>query len=235
MEETPGQTALGRLRAIAIFHFVISLFPMHLGPLSVLSLLCVMLASTVPASAADSPKAKSSKAEFAYVGGGCFWCTEAAYEMLPGVKSVVSGYAGGHVKNPTYKAVCAGTTGHAEVAQITFDPAVVSFTEILEVFFTVHDPTTLNRQGNDVGTQYRSAIYYHSPEQKKLAEAAKSAATELWGKPAVTEIAAFDKFYKAEEYHQNYYRDNPNQPYCVYVVGPKVEKFREKFKEKRKQ
>ena len=148
---------------------------------------------------------------------------------------VESGYSGGHVANPSYREVCAGTTGHAEVAQITFDPAVVSFAEMLEVFFTVHDPTTLNRQGNDVGTQYRSAIYYHSPEQKTIAEAAKKAAAEIWDKPAVTEIAAFDKFYKAEDYHQNYYRDNPNQPYCVYVVGPKVQKFREKFQEKRKQ
>ena len=148
---------------------------------------------------------------------------------------VESGYSGGHVANPSYDAVCAGTTGHAEVAQITFDPAVVSFSEILEVFFTVHDPTTMNRQGNDVGTQYRSAIYYHTPEQKILAEAAKKAAVEIWDKPAVTEIAAFGKFYKAENYHQNYYRDNPNQSYCVYVVGPKVKKFREKFQEKRKQ
>lgn len=183
----------------------------------------------------DTLKPSSGQTQIATLGGGCFWCVEAVYQELNGVLKVESGYAGGHVANPSYREVCAGTTGHAEVAQITFDPAIVSFAEILEVFFTVHDPTTLNRQGNDVGTQYRSAIYYHSPEQKTLAEAAKKAAAEIWDKPAVTEIAAFDKFYKAEDYHQNYYRDNPNQPYCVYVVGPKVQKFREKFQEKRKQ
>lgn len=177
----------------------------------------------------------SGQTEVATLGGGCFWCVEAVYQELKGVLKVESGYSGGHVANPTYDAVCSGTTGHAEVAQITFDPAIVSFAEILEVFFTVHDPTTMNRQGNDVGTQYRSAIYYHTPEQKTIAEAAKKAAIEIWDKPAVTEIAAFDKFYKAENYHQNYYRDNPNQPYCVYVVGPKVKKFRDKFEEKRKQ
>ncbi|TNE61796.1 MAG: peptide-methionine (S)-S-oxide reductase [Bacteroidetes bacterium] len=177
----------------------------------------------------------SNKLEVATLGGGCFWCIEAVYQELNGVIKVESGYAGGHVANPTYKEVCTGTTGHAEVAQISFDPTVVTFEEILEVFFTVHDPTTLNRQGNDVGTQYRSAIYYHSPQQKTIAEAAKSAASEIWDDPIVTEIAPLDKFYKAEAYHQNYYKDNPYQPYCIYVVGPKVKKFRENFREKLRQ
>lgn len=226
MEETPGQTALGRLRAIAIFHFVIFLFPMHLGPLSVLSLLCVMLASTVPASAADSPKAKSSKAEFAYVGGGCFWCTEAAYEMLPGVKSVVSGYAGGHVKNPTYKAVCAGTTGHAEVVRVEFDPAVVSYREIVDFFWNIHDPTTLNRQGADVGTQYRSIILTKDDTQKTIAKESLDAAQAAWGGKIVTEIVPLETFYPAEGYHQNYYRNNPNEGYCRVVIKPKIDKLK---------
>lgn len=188
-----------------------------------------------PTATPDTLKPSDGKTELATLGGGCFWCVEAVYQELNGVLKVESGYAGGHVRNPTYQEVCTGTTGHAEVAQITFDPTVVSFQEILEVFFTVHDPTTLNRQGNDVGTQYRSVIYYHSPEQKKIAEAAKQAAAELWSDPVVTEIAPLDKFYKAETYHQNYYKDNPYQPYCVYVVGPKVDKFRKKFHEKIKQ
>jgi len=176
----------------------------------------------------------SGTTEMATLGGGCFWCVEAVYQELNGVLKVESGYSGGHVSNPTYREIGTGTTGHAEVAQITYDPAVVTFEEILEVFFTVHDPTTLNRQGNDVGTQYRSVIFYHNDAQKTIAEAAKSAATELWANPIVTQIAPLDKFYKAEDYHQNYYRDNPSQPYCVYVVGPKVKKFREKFAEKLK-
>jgi len=173
--------------------------------------------------------------EVATLGGGCFWCLEAVYQEMKGVLKVESGYAGGHVPNPSYREVCTGTTGHAEVVQITYDPAVVSYADILEVFFTIHDPTTLNRQGNDVGTQYRSVIFYHNDEQKKTAQAAKSAAVQLWPKPIVTEIAPLDRFYKAEDYHQNYYRSNPSQPYCVYVVGPKVEKFREKFRDRLKQ
>lgn len=185
--------------------------------------------------AADTTTPSTGQTEIATLGGGCFWCVEAVYQELQGVLKVESGYSGGHVANPSYREVCSGTTGHAEVIQITFDPAVVSYKEILEVFFTVHDPTTLNRQGNDVGTQYRSAIYYHSPEQKTIAEAAKEAADALWDDPIVTEIAPFKKFYKAEDYHQNYYKENPYQPYCVYVVGPKVKKFREKFQEKLKQ
>lgn len=193
------------------------------------------MATTSATATTSNTPSDSSQTQVATLGGGCFWCIEAVYLELNGVLKVESGYSGGHVANPTYKAVSSGTTGHAEVAQITFDPSVVTFEEILEVFFTVHDPTTLNRQGNDVGTQYRSAIFYHSPEQKKIAEAAKIAAAELWDGPVVTEIEPFDKFYKAEDYHQNYYKENPYQPYCVYVVGPKVKKFREKFKAKLKQ
>ncbi len=193
------------------------------------------MATSPATSATNNTPSDSTQTQIATLGGGCFWCIEAVYLELNGVLKVESGYSGGHVANPTYKAVTSGTTGHAEVAQITFDPSVVSFEEILEVFFTVHDPTTLNRQGNDVGTQYRSVIFYHSPEQKKIAEAAKTAAAELWDDPVVTEIESFDKFYKAEDYHQNYYKENPYQPYCVYVVGPKVKKFREQFKAKLKQ
>lgn len=195
----------------------------------------IMQTSKSTSNPADAGQPGSGKTEVATVGGGCFWCIEAVYQEMKGVLKVESGYAGGHVANPSYREVCTGTTGHAEVAQITFDPSVVSYQEILEVFFTVHDPTTLNRQGNDVGTQYRSAIYYNSPEQKAIALAAKDAADVLWDDPIVTEIAPLDKFYKAEEYHQNYFKNNPNQPYCVFVVGPKVQKFREKFQEKRKQ
>ncbi|MCB9330409.1 MAG: peptide-methionine (S)-S-oxide reductase MsrA [Lewinellaceae bacterium] len=193
------------------------------------------MATTSATATTNNTPSDSSQTQVATLGGGCFWCIEAVYLELNGVLKVESGYSGGHVANPTYKAVSSGTTGHAEVAQITFDPSVVTFEEILEVFFTVHDPTTLNRQGNDTGTQYRSAIFYHSPEQQKIAEAAKIAAAELWDEPVVTEIEPFDKFYKAEDYHQNYYKENPYQPYCVYVVGPKVKKFREKFKAKLKQ
>ncbi|MDZ4709972.1 MAG: peptide-methionine (S)-S-oxide reductase MsrA [Saprospiraceae bacterium] len=174
--------------------------------------------------------------EVATFGGGCFWCTEAIFLELDGVIKVESGYSGGHVINPTYKAVCAGTTGHAEVIQITFDPSKVSFNEVLLVHFTTHDPTTLNRQGNDAGTQYRSIIFYHNEAQKQAADQAKAeVAPSIWGdKPITTLIEPFDKFYKAEDYHQNYMADNPNQPYCVYVVNPKVEKFRKIFKDKLK-
>lgn len=191
--------------------------------------------SNSSAATPDTLKPASGQTEIATLGGGCFWCIEAVFQELNGVLKVESGYAGGHVKNPSYREVCAGTTGHAEVAQITFDPAVVSFKEILEVFFTVHDPTTPNQQGNDIGTQYRSAIFYHTPEQKTIAEAAVLAAAELWDAKVVTQVEPLTQFYKAEAYHQNYYKDNPNQPYCVYVVGPKVKKFREKFQEKLKQ
>ncbi len=168
------------------------------------------------------------------LGGGCFWCLEAVYDRMRGVVDVVSGYAGGHVPNPTYKEVCRGATGHAEVVQVTFDPEQVSLRDILAVFFTIHDPTTLNRQGNDVGTQYRSAIFYHNEAQKEVAEAfvRELEAEKVWENPIVTEITPLDTFYEAEDYHQEYYENNPYQPYCVYVVAPKVQKFREKFAEK---
>ncbi|NDJ76524.1 MAG: peptide-methionine (S)-S-oxide reductase MsrA [Chloroflexi bacterium] len=163
------------------------------------------------------------------LGGGCFWCLEAVYDELQGVTDVVSGYSGGHVKNPAYREVCNGTTGHAEVVQVTFDPAVIALRDILDVFFTIHDPTTLNRQGADVGTQYRSAIYYHTPEQKTVAEEALAAAQSLWDNPIVTEITAFDVFYPAEDYHQEYFARNPQQGYCRVVIAPKVAKFRKQY------
>lgn len=176
------------------------------------------------------------KYEVATFGGGCFWCTEAMFHELDGVIKVESGYAGGNVPNPTYKQVCTGTTGHAEVIQITFDPEKISFDEILLVHFTTHDPTTLNRQGNDAGTQYRSVVFYHDETQKISAQkAVKEVAPAIWNnKPITTEVVAFDTFYKAEDYHQDYLENNPNQPYCVYVVNPKVEKFRKLFKDKLK-
>lgn len=174
--------------------------------------------------------------EKATLGGGCFWCTEAVYLQLKGVVDVKPGYSGGHVKNPTYKEVCTGNTGHAEVVQITFDSEIVSFSEILEVFFVTHDPTTLNRQGNDVGTQYRSLIFYHSEKQKQTAlEIIKALEIEkAYKNPIVTEVTAFDTFYVAEDYHINYFARNKNQPYCQYVVAPKVEKFQKVFKDKMK-
>jgi peptide-methionine (S)-S-oxide reductase len=174
--------------------------------------------------------------EIATLGGGCFWCLEAVYDDLIGVESVVSGYSGGHVPNPTYEQVCGKRTGHAEVVQVTFDPAVISFREVLEVFFTIHDPTTPNRQGNDVGPQYRSAIFYHDAAQKETAEAiiAEFNAAKLWPDPIVTEVTPFDVFYRAEAYHQNYFQNNPYQPYCMFVVAPKVTKFRKKYAKRRK-
>jgi peptide-methionine (S)-S-oxide reductase len=174
------------------------------------------------------------KLEVTTLGGGCFWCLEAVYQELKGVARVVSGYAGGHVANPSYEEVCGKRTGHAEVVQVTFDPAVVSFREVLEVFFTIHDPTTLNRQGNDVGPQYRSAIYYHDDVQKQTAEQviAELEQEQVWDAPIVTEVAPLDVFYPAEDYHQNYFRRNPYQGYCMMVVAPKVLKFRKKFADK---
>jgi peptide-methionine (S)-S-oxide reductase len=174
--------------------------------------------------------------EVATLGGGCFWCLEAVFDDLRGVEHVESGYAGGHAPDPTYREVCAGTTGHAEVVRVTFDPREVSYKEILEVFFTIHDPTTLNRQGADVGTQYRSAVFYHSPEQKETAERtiAELDAAKIWDAPIVTEVVPLEKFYEAEDYHQEYFRQNPNQGYCRMVVAPKVAKFRTHFLEKLK-
>jgi peptide-methionine (S)-S-oxide reductase len=172
----------------------------------------------------------------ATLGGGCFWCTEAIYLELKGVVEVKPGYSGGHVKNPTYKQVCEGTTGHAEVVQITFDPEVVSFSEILEVFFMTHDPTTLNRQGNDVGPQYRSVIFYHNNEQKEVAERVINLfeKEEVYSRPIVTEVTEFDQFYIAEDYHINYYARNKTQGYCQFVVAPKLEKFKKIFKDQLK-
>jgi peptide-methionine (S)-S-oxide reductase len=161
--------------------------------------------------------------------GGCFWCLDAVFQRLRGVESVACGYMGGLLPNPNYEAVCTGTTGHAEVVQIKFDPSVVSFENLLEVFFAIHDPTTLNRQGNDRGTQYRSAIYYHSPEQKAKAQAAIQLESANWPGPIVTEVSAAETFYPAEGYHQNYYNGNTSLPYCQYVVAPKVRKVIDKF------
>lgn len=169
--------------------------------------------------------------EKATLGAGCFWCVEAVFDDLIGVEDVVSGYSGGHTENPTYHQVCAGITGHAEVVQIKFDPNELSFGDLLRVFFTVHDPTTLNRQGNDIGTSYRSAIFYHSDEQKRIAEEVIKEITDegIYDNPIVTEITPFDQFYAGEDYHQEYFANNPNQPYCSAVVAPKVAKFRKKF------
>ena len=171
----------------------------------------------------------------ATLGGGCFWCLEPLYEELRGVQHVESGYAGGHVVNPTYEQVCSKTTGHAEVIQITFDPSEVSFREILEVFFTSHDPTTPDRQGNDVGPQYRSIILYHDDEQKRVAEEMLSDyAPQIWDAPIVTELKPLNTYYRAEAYHQDYYRDNGFQPYCLFVIRPKVAKFRKQWQAKLK-
>jgi peptide-methionine (S)-S-oxide reductase len=179
----------------------------------------------------------SQHAEVATLGGGCFWCLEAVYDQLKGVISVESGYSGGSIPNPSYRLVCTGTTGHAEVTQITFDPSVVSYRELLQVFFTIHDPTTLNRQGGDVGSQYRSVIFYHSPEQKAVAVSVIAELTEqaVWSDPIVTELAPLEVFYMAEDYHQEYYANNSQQPYCQVVIAPKVAKFRRKYLEQLKQ
>ncbi|MEQ6120153.1 peptide-methionine (S)-S-oxide reductase MsrA [Reichenbachiella sp. MALMAid0571] len=177
---------------------------------------------------------KYNTMEKATFGNGCFWCTEAIFQNLRGVERVESGYTGGKVEKPTYKEVCSGLTGHAEVIQITFDPEVISFEELLEVFWNTHDPTTLNRQGNDVGTQYRSAIFYHNDEQKELAEKYKEQLDQsgAWSNPIVTEVSPMEAFYPAEDYHQNYFNLNGNQPYCSFVIRPKVEKFLKKYREK---
>ena len=169
----------------------------------------------------------------ATLAGGCFWCLEAVYDEIKGIQGVESGYAGGHMDNPTYRAVCNGDTGHAEVVQVHFDPNVVSYRDLLNVFFAIHDPTTLNRQGADVGTQYRSAIFYHDDDQKKIAEELIKDlnAQKIWDKPIVTKVEKLDKFYLAEDYHQEYFARNPYQPYCMAVVAPKVSKFRKHFLE----
>lgn len=172
----------------------------------------------------------------ATLAGGCFWCLEAVFDELRGIESVESGYSGGTVASPSYHDVCTGRTGHAEAVQVTFDPAVISYRDILNVFFAVHDPTSLNRQGNDVGTQYRSAIFYHDEAQKAEAESAIAElnSQHIWDKPIVTEVAKFDKFYMAEDYHQEYFAKNPYQPYCMAIVAPKVSKFRKHFMDRLK-
>lgn len=169
--------------------------------------------------------------EIATLGGGCFWCLEAIYNQLTGIEEVVSGYSGGHVQNPTYEQVCRGTTGHAEVMQIKYDTDIISFKDILDVFFTFHDPTTLNRQGADVGTQYRSVVFYHTDEQKTITKQtiAEVEVKHLWTNPIVTEIAPLDIFYPAESYHQDYFANNQNQGYCQVVIAPKVAKFRKEY------
>jgi peptide-methionine (S)-S-oxide reductase len=174
--------------------------------------------------------------EQATLGGGCFWCVEAVFEQLEGVERVVSGYSGGTVPNPTYEQVCTGRTGHAEVIQVTFDPSRIGYRDLLEIFFAFHDPTTLNRQGPDAGTQYRSVIFHHSPEQKAIAEQliAELGTRELWNDPIVTEVTPFTSFYPAEDYHQGYYQRNPNHPYCNAAVTPKLAKLRSKYAEKLK-
>ncbi len=174
--------------------------------------------------------------EIATLAGGCFWCLEAVYQNLKGVAQVVSGYSNGQVDNPSYEAVCTGMTGHAEVVQITFDSTQVSYAELLEIFWKIHDPTTPNRQGNDVGTQYRSGIYFHNEKQQAIAKKSLEALNEsgIWEVPAVTEIEPLKNYFPAEKYHQDYYKLNPNQPYCSAIVGPKVEKFKQLFRDKLK-
>jgi peptide-methionine (S)-S-oxide reductase len=179
---------------------------------------------------------KSAAMEIATLGGGCFWCTEAIYKELKGVVSVTSGYSGGEIVNPSYREVCTGRTGHAEVIEIKFDPAIISFSEILEVFFATHDPTTLNRQGADVGTQYRSVIFYHGQKQKETAESVITRLNQenVYGKPVVTEVIAWKNFFPAEDYHQDYFENNPTQSYCQFVIAPKMEKFRKIFSDRLK-
>ena len=175
----------------------------------------------------------SQRTETATLGGGCFWCLEAIYQNVKGVSLVVSGYAGGSVDNPSYQAVCSGTTGHAEMMQITFDPDVISYDNILYIFWRMHDPTTPNRQGADVGTQYRSIIFYHDETQQEIAEHSRKQAdaSDLWDNAIVTEVVPLARFYPAEDYHQNYYRNNPRQPYCTMVIDPKVDKFKKSFQD----
>ena len=195
----------------------------------------LMVAQDKPADEKDKPKTdEKAKVESATLGGGCFWCVEAVFQEVKGVTAVESGYTGGKTENPTYKDICTGMTGHAEVCKITYDPSVITFKGILEVFFGTHDPTTLNRQGNDKGTQYRSVIYHHNNEQKEIAEKIKKELDEsgAFKDKIVTEISPLGKYYKAEDYHQNYFRRNPGQGYCAFVIAPKMDKFRKVFKDK---
>ena len=209
------------------FKFIVSI---------VLALLIVTGVEAQNGNNQQTMKGNMKKSEVAAFASGCFWCSEAIFERVKGVESVVSGYAGGTTPNPTYEEVCSGTTGYAEAVQITYDPSVVSYVDLLKIFWKTHDPTTLNRQGNDIGTQYRSAIFYYNDEQKKLAEEYKEKLDKsgAWDKPIVTEIVPFTNFYKAEDYHQSYYDNNPNQGYCAYVIAPKLEKFEKVFKDKLK-
>lgn len=190
-----------------------------------LGLLAALLISPNMIDSLAQSSSTPKKLNLATLGGGCFWCVEAVFERVPGVRSVVSGYAGGHTPNPTYQAVCEGTTGHAEVVQIEYDPATISYQEILELFWMAHDPTTPNRQGADVGSQYRSVIFYHDADQKAQAQRSKESAQANFEKPIVTEIVSLDKFFAAEDYHQDYFRKNPNAPYCVAVIRPKLKKL----------
>lgn len=196
---------------------------------------CLLIVASAAAGQSNA-KPKSMAEQQATFGSGCFWCTEAVFLAVKGVSKVESGYSGGTVKNPSYKEVCTGLTGHAEVTRITFDPAVVSFSDLLEIFWNTHDPTTLNRQGNDEGTQYRSVIFYHNEDQKKTAEAYKAQleASKVFSSRIVTEISPLSNYYPAEDYHQNYYALNPEAGYCQFVIRPKVEKFRKQFKTKLK-
>ncbi|HSQ47254.1 MAG TPA: peptide-methionine (S)-S-oxide reductase MsrA [Lutibacter sp.] len=203
----------------------------------ILIIFLVFATASIDAQSILTKKTKmSDKLEIATLANGCFWCTEAIFQRLNGVEKVTSGYSGGKVKNPSYNEVTSGETGHAEVIQIQFNPAIITFQEILDVFFATHDPTTLNRQGYDVGTQYRSAIFYHSTAQKEVAETFIKVLTDakVFDKKIVTEVTAFDAFYEAEAYHQNYYNNNKNQGYCVAVINPKLDKFIKKYKDKLK-
>lgn len=193
----------------------------------------LLVALALPALTNGQGNMNLEKATF---GSGCFWCTEAIFQDVNGVTSVVSGFSGGHVKNPAYKEVITGRTGHAEVVQLTYDPEIISYDELLEIFWQTHDPTTLNRQGNDVGTQYRSAIFYHNEAQRQLAEKYRKEldASGAFDNPIVTEITPYKEFYPAEDYHQNYFNLNGDQPYCAYVIRPKVEKFKKVFQDKLK-
>ena len=186
--------------------------------------------------ASDKSMDGKTDLKLATFGNGCFWCTEAIFQRLNGVEKVMPGYSGGHVENPTYEQVCTGTTGHAESIQITYDPAKISYDALLEVFWKTHDPTTKNRQGNDIGPQYRSVVFYHDPGQKKLAESYKARleTEKIWDRPIVTEIEPFSKFWPAEDYHRNYYSNNPSKGYCALVITPKIEKFKKIFKERLK-
>jgi peptide-methionine (S)-S-oxide reductase len=200
------------------------------------NVLPLILMLTMSLSAQKNKKTMNEDLAIATFGNGCFWCTEAIFQQLKGVKTVLPGYTGGAIKNPSYEAVCTGTTGHAEAIQITYDPKVISYRELLDVFFYTHDPTTLNRQGNDVGTQYRSAIFYHNEEQKNTAEKMISQLTseKVFDDPIVTEITEMDIFYEAEDYHKNYYNNNKNQGYCRAVINPKLDKFVKKYSSKLK-